>query len=504
MKGLVHGVIATNSPKYPEMAWFFRGDQYIRFDFKADRAELGFPTAASNWAPQLASGIDGSCDGRGGYAGKTYIFTGNQYYRYDYAADGLDLGPRELTVWGLTGGFENGVDTVFNGTGAFADYVYFFKGDRYLRYSWTADTVDQAEAPLSAWKLPGAFASGVDAAVTGLGAYRGKTYFFKGDEYVRYDWAQDNVDWGPAPIARWWRGLGELLLALKGGYPATCSKLVFDGRTDDDIADIINSLRATPGEWATETGKFAVQEMENGNLFGIVRAGNAENLRRHVPTGLQGPIDTLRANAYATTNNGETWPADDGGWFRGMIFMNNGLLDQALPGGAMRPFMELVLAHELTHFRNRVERKGLNNDTTLDAARYVDVAKATALAGTPNVRASFVDEIACRHVAWHVGQDRGGSSHTLAKGALFNAANAFARAAVNPARDYNDNGYMTSLVANPSAFNQQVALWLGDVARLHFNDRAAVDTGAQQWIRDDVAFVQPSFAPPPVPASGMA
>lgn len=504
MKGLVHAVIATNSPTYPNKAWFFRGDKYMRFDFGADKADIGFPSDAVNWAPEIAGGLDGACDGRAAYVNKTYLFAGDKYFRYDYATDAIDAAARELTVWGLTGGFVSGVDAVLNGTGAYADKVYFFKGDRYQRYSWTTDTVDQPEASLSAWNLPGAFASGVDAAVTGLGPSRDKAYFFKGDDYVRYDWTQDRVDFGPVPIARWWRGLGEMLLALKGGYPSLFSQLVFDGRTDDDIADILNSLHATPGEWATETAKFALQEMTNGNLFGIVRAGNAEHLRPYVPAGLQGPIDVLRGHSYGITNNAETWPADDGGWFRGMIFVNNGQLDQAFAGGPVRSFLELVLAHELTHFRNRVERKALNADANLDAARYVDVAAATSRAGTNVVRAYFIDEIACRHVAWHVGQDRSGGSHSLAPGALFNAANAFALGGVQPRGDYGDNGYMASLVANPAGFSRQVGLWLKDVPGLHFNDRAAVDTATQQAIRDEVAFVQPSFAVPAVPPSGMA
>jgi hypothetical protein len=504
MKGLVHAVIATNSSTYPAKAWVFQGDKYARYDFAADKADLGYPRDAANWAAEIAGGLDGAFDGRSPYAGKAYLVVGSQYYRYDYAQDGIDLGPNDLSAWGVDNGFENGVDTVLNGAGAYSDKVYFFKGDRYQRYSWSADTTDQPEKSLSEWNLPGSFATGIDAAVTGLGPYKNKAYFFKGSDYVRYDWVQDAIDFGPVPIARWWRGLGELVLALNAGYPSLCSQYVFDGRTDDDIADILNMMSATAGQWSSGTAAFALQELGNGNLFGIVRAGNVEHLRPFIPAGLQGPIDQIRSQNYSISANGQTFPADDGGWFRGLIVLNNGQLDQSLPGGALRGFVELVMSHELTHFRNRVERKSMNNDANLDPARYVDVPKAASSNHTEWVRASFIDEIACRHVAWHVGQDRNGGSHDIDKGALFVSANGFAAAAVSPAKDYNDNGYMTSLLPKINDFQKQVGVWADDVATLSFNNDAALDAATKQRIRDEIAFVKPGYDLPLVFPNGMA
>lgn len=47
-------------------------------------------------------------------------------------------------------------------------------------------------------------AGAMDAALDGHGRYAGKSYFFKGGGYVRYDWAADRADPGfPAPLSAW-------------------------------------------------------------------------------------------------------------------------------------------------------------------------------------------------------------------------------------------------------------------------------------------------------------
>jgi hypothetical protein len=184
MKGLIDGIIATLSPAFKDKAWFFKGPQYIRYDFRADKADLGFPRSASSWGPQISGGIDRACDGRGKFAGKAYIFESNQYFRYDYATDKIDAGPSDIAAWGLAPSvshdvdFSTGIDAVVKGAGPFANKVCFFKGKRYCRYDWTADSME-AEASLAVWNLPGVFSSGVDAAVTGLGAFSSKAYFFR-------------------------------------------------------------------------------------------------------------------------------------------------------------------------------------------------------------------------------------------------------------------------------------------------------------------------------------
>ena len=200
--------------QYLGKAYFFKDDQYVRYDWAQNRAEEG-TLSAGLWGLTgiFPSGIDASLNGEEAYAGKAYFFKGSQYVRYDWAQDGIDQAPKPLSAWGLAGSFGGGVDAALNGRGAYAGKAYFFRGGHYVRYDWAQDGIDQSEKPLSAWGLTGAFATGVDAAFNGHGNYEGKVYFFKGDQYVRYDWASDAVDRGPVPIVENWPGLYELMLA---------------------------------------------------------------------------------------------------------------------------------------------------------------------------------------------------------------------------------------------------------------------------------------------------
>jgi hypothetical protein len=88
--------------------------------------------------------------------------------------------------------------------------AYFFRGNQYLRYDVATDSVE-SEYPLSiASRWPGFKEAGflnVDAAVNWG---NGKVYFFRGNQYLRYDIAADRVDSGyPLLIADQWPGFKE-------------------------------------------------------------------------------------------------------------------------------------------------------------------------------------------------------------------------------------------------------------------------------------------------------
>jgi hypothetical protein len=207
--------------QYASKTYFFKGNRYVRYDWETEVVESGYPQPLSAWGfgGAFESGIDAALNGSAAYAGKAYFFKGSQYLRYDWATDSPENGyPQPLSAWGLTGVFAGGIDCALEGAGPYGGRAYFFKGNQYTRYDWAADKLDSGyPQPLSAWKLSGEFAGGIDAAVNGIGQYAGKAYFFKSNQYVRYDWATDTLDSGyPQNILGNWSGLME---ALGGAIP---------------------------------------------------------------------------------------------------------------------------------------------------------------------------------------------------------------------------------------------------------------------------------------------
>lgn len=193
--GYIHSII-DGKGAYQGKSYFFNEDRYFRYDWSLDRATDGYPVDNSAWGLPMGKSIDASINGMEEYEGKGYFFIGDKYYRFDWNNDSMDEGyPGDLSAWGFPSSFSSGIDGAVNGKASYKGKAYFFKGNQYIRYDWKADAVDSGYPQnLSAWKLPAPFSSGIDAVVNGQGAYEGKLYFFKGNKYLRYDWATDKVE----------------------------------------------------------------------------------------------------------------------------------------------------------------------------------------------------------------------------------------------------------------------------------------------------------------------
>jgi len=187
-------------------AYFFKGDQYLRYDPVQDRTDAGFPhPIAGNWhglPASFAAGIDAAVLWNNG---KAYFFKGDKYVRYDIAANKSDAGfPKPIAGnWNGLGGHK--IDAAVRWPNGKA---YFFSGSKYLRHDMAAGKVDAGfPKPIAGnWNgLPPSFTAGIEAAVVWD---NGKAYFFKDAAYVRYDIAAGKADAGyPKPIAGNWPGL---------------------------------------------------------------------------------------------------------------------------------------------------------------------------------------------------------------------------------------------------------------------------------------------------------
>src|SRR5215216_5348017 len=132
--------------------------------------------------------VDAALEGGGSFAGFTYLFRGAKYRRMTFSTGVFDEGGSlPLFAFHLPDAYQSGVDAALAGAGAYADKAYFFLGANYARYDWATNRVDWQGTLGGNWNLPAPFSSGIEAAVNGEGAYLGKAFFFKGDQYVRYD-----------------------------------------------------------------------------------------------------------------------------------------------------------------------------------------------------------------------------------------------------------------------------------------------------------------------------
>jgi hypothetical protein len=207
----VDDIVLWNQDK----AYLFNGSTYVRYDVAADRADAGYPAPIRpNWRnlpERFGSRLDAVVKWPNG---KAYLFKGSRYARYDVAADRMDDGyPLRIGGhWpGFPAAFEASVDAGVvwpNGK------AYFFKGNQYIRYDVAADRADPGyPLPIAGnWPgLPPAFQRGIDAIVVWP---NGKAYIFRRDQYCRYDVAADRVDPGYPLLTKGnWPGLPPAYVA---------------------------------------------------------------------------------------------------------------------------------------------------------------------------------------------------------------------------------------------------------------------------------------------------
>lgn len=236
--------------------YFFKGNQYARYDRVDDRVDDGYPlVVGGNWSGLSEAGFADAFDALVNWGnGKLFLFRGGGYVRYDIAADRADEG-YPLPISGNWPGFSecgfaDGIDAAANwGNGK----AYFFRGDRYLRYDIIADKIDDGypQSISASWPgLPEAgFAQNIDIV---LPWGNGKAFFFCGDRYLRYDMAQDRVDDGyPLPIAGNWPGLAEA--AFSSGLSGATDLFVDNAElwvpTASVIKSPVNGPRFLPLPW---------------------------------------------------------------------------------------------------------------------------------------------------------------------------------------------------------------------------------------------------------------
>jgi hypothetical protein len=196
--------------------YFFSGARCVAYDRSADKAFAGddeSPSASiAAWSPSLAaSGFGADIDAAVNWGnGKIYFFRQDKYVRFDIKSKSVDTGYPLLIRDQWTGmsaaGFDRDLDCAVNwGNGK----VYFFKGDKYVRYDVKLDKVDDGYPMSIAAGWPGFGTAGFGSGINSFVPWgNGKAYAFQGNRYVRYDILDDRVDDGyPLIIGDNWPGM---------------------------------------------------------------------------------------------------------------------------------------------------------------------------------------------------------------------------------------------------------------------------------------------------------
>lgn len=243
--------------------YFFQGSEYARYDIAQDQADSddgngnSYPRSIQgSWPGLFTESLDAAvfwpAPPPGGAEFKTvaYFFKGNQFMRYDVAADRADVAdgagrpyPQPISLkW--PGIWTDRVDAILvwpvprNGR----TVAYFFRDNQYIRFDVKNHRADPGYPKLIVGNWPNfKFPDGIDGAVAWPVKVEGKlvVYFFKGDQYMRYDVDADRADNQnegglnyPASVAENWSGL------LMANAPGPVDALAVYAKQCDDAIGV--------------------------------------------------------------------------------------------------------------------------------------------------------------------------------------------------------------------------------------------------------------------------
>jgi hypothetical protein len=186
-------------PKDKNIVYLFSGNNYYRYDWVREIG--GEPRSNSTYWKGVPSKVDAALN-HPTDNNVVYLFSGTQYYRYNWSADKVEAGFPKSTA-ALWKGLPSKIDAALNHP-TDKNIVYLFSGTQYYRYNWSADKVEDGfpKSTAALWKgLP----SKIDAALNHP-TDKNIVYLFSGTQYYRYNWSADRVDAGyPLNTSQNWK-----------------------------------------------------------------------------------------------------------------------------------------------------------------------------------------------------------------------------------------------------------------------------------------------------------
>jgi matrix metalloproteinase-14 (membrane-inserted) len=182
-------------------AYFFKGDEYVKYALKPRGAQPGYPKKIrDHWPGLFERDIDAAVVWNDGYA---YFFKGDEYVAYSMDPKAERAGQRKKIKTDWPGVWERDIDAAVvwpNGK------AYFFKGDKYIACSM--DKKAEADNPrlIASFWAGGLGGGNINAAVVWAPDL---AYFFMGDRYIAYSISPE----GATPLKRIrkdWKSLAAL------------------------------------------------------------------------------------------------------------------------------------------------------------------------------------------------------------------------------------------------------------------------------------------------------
>jgi len=206
--------------------------------------------------------IDGSLPDPGDNSTKGIVLSRGWAVEYDWDLDrATGTGqPKRLSIFGFPAPFNSDLEGLLRGRAAFSAFLYLFKNGRYLRLQAATMTPDGPDAPTApAWGLPADWIS-FDAVLPGRGIKIDFCYFFRGAEYIRFDWTTNSVSPGyPKLIGPEWHLAPPFtdnidgVIAGQGGFTTkgylfkSLSQVVDDNGTVVPAGSAGSKVVTTPG-----------------------------------------------------------------------------------------------------------------------------------------------------------------------------------------------------------------------------------------------------------------
>ena len=321
---------------YSDVVWFFKDGQFIRYLIGSDSVDPPAPRdTATEWAQKGSirwpwKRVDATLNGTGTYAGKIWFFCEGNYFRYNLEGDGasvdgdsIDFAPQPIaTNWAQNGTTRwpfAKVDCAIHGVGQYNGKAWFFKGSKYFRLDVATDTIDVDPTDIAtAWgkgKWPLTFATGVDCAFYGTGDLATQIYFFRGDQYIRYNPDTDTIERGPLPIKGNWGTLYEQLYdptTVWGVDSVNESSHLLGGHPLYDY--VVDHMGVQPHFWGRYLSMLTAPEVaflgaRNCKILPI-KNGLDSVMRRGLKEGLQAATDAATAATALGIPNGVVIYAD--------------------------------------------------------------------------------------------------------------------------------------------------------------------------------------------------